>query len=491
MFAAAVLFAFALVVALVARWLKARRLRLPPGPPPDPFIGNLRQMAFTNQEQMFESWGKTYVWAGTRFSATCPTASVPEHRRLIQDHFNQQAILAYRPLQRLETCTLLLGLLQKPEAFIRHVRRFSAGTIMKITYGHTVKSMDELYVRLAEDAAHETVSAGSPGSMLVDFFPALKFLPAWMPGAGFKRHALKTRVKVRRMLDIPFKMVQRTMAAGTAIPSFVSDLIIANESDSKHKQYEEEDIKGAAGVLYGAATDTTSALLISFFLAMTLHPDVLRKAQAEIEEKVGPDRLPDFEDRDSLPYVDSIVKEVYRAMTRSEDMYTDPHTFYPERFMNQDSQTAEMTDPKNVVFGFGRRLCPGKFFGDANIWLVVASVLAAFDITKRRNDRGEEIPPLVDYASGFVSNEAAQVPKLDVSNEGLASMKYDAMGPLVVNSDGTVSRITNWPNMTELERERTMKVLIARNKLRLAKQDADDPSSTPLSMAGSAGEASK
>ena len=43
---------------------------------------------------------------------------------------------------------------------------------MKVTYGHTVRSTDELYVRLAEEAGMDTVTGGSPGSVLVDFFPA-------------------------------------------------------------------------------------------------------------------------------------------------------------------------------------------------------------------------------------------------------------------------------------------------------------------------------
>jgi hypothetical protein len=45
---------------------------------------------------------------------------------------------------------------------------------------------------------------------------------------------------------------------------------------------------------------------------MILHPEVFAKAQAEIDRVVGTDRLPDFQDRMSLPYVESLVKEVYR-----------------------------------------------------------------------------------------------------------------------------------------------------------------------------------
>ncbi|KAI0060161.1 hypothetical protein BV25DRAFT_1807934 [Artomyces pyxidatus] len=56
------------------------------------------------------------------------------------------------------------------------------------------------------------------------------------------------------------------------------------------------------------------------------------------------------------------------------------------------------------------------------------------------------------------------IPKLNVGASDGASIKYDDLGPMVVNSDGTLSRITNWPKLTEPERERTIRVLAARNK---------------------------
>lgn len=49
-----------------------------------------------------------------------------------------------------------------------------------------------------------------------------------------------------------------------------------------------------------------------FIAAMLLHPDVQRKAQQEIDRVIGRDRLPDLNDRDSLPYVQCVVDEVMR-----------------------------------------------------------------------------------------------------------------------------------------------------------------------------------
>ena len=45
---------------------------------------------------------------------------------------------------------------------------------------------------------------------------------------------------------------------------------------------------------------------------MVQHPHVWKRAQAEIDAVVGTDRLPEFNDRPSLPYVDAIIREVLR-----------------------------------------------------------------------------------------------------------------------------------------------------------------------------------
>ena len=45
---------------------------------------------------------------------------------------------------------------------------------------------------------------------------------------------------------------------------------------------------------------------------MLLYPEVQRKAQAEIDQVIGNDRLPGYEDRQNLPYIDALVKEVLR-----------------------------------------------------------------------------------------------------------------------------------------------------------------------------------
>jgi len=134
----------------------------------------------------------------------------------------------------------------------------------------------------------------------------------WIPGTGFKRRGLEVRALVRQMMDIPFEGVRNAMTSGSAKLSFVSSLIEELSSGGRLKAEDEFSIKGAASQLYAAGSDTTSSAITTFVLAMTLYPHVLAKAQAEIDRVIGTERLVDFEDRDQLPYLECILKEVYR-----------------------------------------------------------------------------------------------------------------------------------------------------------------------------------
>lgn len=81
-------------------------------------------------------------------------------------------------------------------------------------------------------------------------------------------------------------------------------------------------------------------------------------------------------------------------------------------------------------------------------------------------EQEEQNKPILALPEAPSAESAAT--QLDVSGGG-STVKLDALGPLVVNQDGTLSRIANWEQMTEIERRNTLRVLGKRNKLRLDK----------------------
>ncbi|KAF8883974.1 cytochrome P450 [Infundibulicybe gibba] len=125
-------------------------------------------------------------------------------------------------------------------------------------------------------------------------------------------------------------------------------------------------------------------------MAMALYPDAQRTAQAELDSVVGKTSLPEFTDRDSLPYVNAITKELLRwhnvaplavpHMTTIDDEYDgyfipkgstiigdswsilhDPETydqpleFRPERFLKDGKIDPSVQGAEVAAFGFGRR----------------------------------------------------------------------------------------------------------------------------------------
>jgi hypothetical protein len=90
----------------------------------------------------------------------------------------------------------------------------------------------------------------------------------------------------------------------------------------------------------------------------------------------------------------------YRAITRNEELYPEPERFIPERYWGKmDSDAAHQVD---AVFGFGRRVCPGKIFAEANIFLIMSNIIATMDLTKAVDEAGVPITPPVEYTKSFI-----------------------------------------------------------------------------------------
>jgi len=356
-----------------------------------------------------------------------------KHSRMIHEGLSPNALLSYRPSQEYEVAVFLREIMATPDAFRTHLRRFAASVLLQLTYGHRVTSTaEDQYIQLSETAFKATQrESGVPGMMPFDLFPALKYFPSWLPGMGFKRRAASVRKDVQVMRDTLFGMAKEKMNTGSST-FLISSLIESYSRDGKLSEDDELDIKGAAAALYGAGVDTSASVVETFILAMLHYPEVYRKAQEEIDRVIGNRRLPEIADRKSLPYFEAIVKELYRwhpplplglphvsfksdhykgyhipkgalvmgniwAITQNPAIYDDPQSFRPERYID-----GQPLDAREMVFGFGRRICPGKAFGDTNVWLCAVSIAATFQISGQLSDKDRELD-YTAFTTDFVS----------------------------------------------------------------------------------------
>jgi len=215
------------------------------------------------------------------------------------------------------------------------VHRFSLSVVMSAVYGYDISARDDPLVQIVIKALNPGSAVLTPERALVlKTFPFLLRLPDWCWGSSIKRSARASTERVNEMADLPFQYVQQHMTDGSflAQSSMVAENLRRMETQEEaFKPAFENALKKAATSVISASYETTSAVLMVFVLAMVLYPNVQKRAQAEIDSVVGRERLPTFEDRVSLPYIDAVVRETFRWQpvsplgvshaTSSDDVY--------------------------------------------------------------------------------------------------------------------------------------------------------------------------
>ncbi|SJK97106.1 uncharacterized protein ARMOST_00356 [Armillaria ostoyae] len=429
-----------LVAVVVVRKLYSRRLNnslglpYPPGPTPSivPFVGNIYDMPIKEEWFKFTEWGKQYgplVMLEVMGQKMCIINTIRAATDLLDA---RSAIYSDRPQMRmvreLMGWEFNVGFQSYGAKYKKSRKLFHHGfnprasdayqPIQTAAFGYQTVKNDE-FVRIAEEAQLAMVSAARPGAYLVDFIPFLKYIPEWFPGAHFQRVAREGRDLAEDLQNKPYAWARKQFDEGKAKPSFFRSIMEAKGLCSDDPVEEEQLIKKASALMYATGADTILASVLNFFLGMLHAPDVQKKAQEELSRVVGNDRLPTFADRASLPYIECIVKETlrweqvtplgvpHRLMkddSHDESMYPDPMTFRPERFMDASAAKDEgPCDPNTIAFGWGRRICPGRFLAENSLWLHVATTLACFNISPIIGSDGRPVIPPRDYTSGLAS----------------------------------------------------------------------------------------
>ena len=107
------------------------------------------------------------------------------------------------------------------------MRRLVSAVIVEAVYGHRIMSLEDPYVTLMDRAMEATTARTVSGSIL-DIFPVceyqvsfsgqnercddtnpVKHVPAWMPGAGFMRDALRAKALVFEAHQVPYRMCRQ------------------------------------------------------------------------------------------------------------------------------------------------------------------------------------------------------------------------------------------------------------------------------------------
>ncbi|KAG6809055.1 hypothetical protein H0H92_001766 [Tricholoma furcatifolium] len=360
-------------------------------------------------------------------------------RKTFEQYFSKGRNKEYREIQIREARNLAKNLLVTPETdFNATLLQFSTALIIDLTYGHQVQANDA-YMQIIDNCSRAAVESGPIGGTPVDLFPILRYFPSWFPGTYYATYARKASRYFDQLMEYPFEQVKKQMASGTVRPSYLAHQLEALRSEGEVDNTSRiKQIQLSAAAAYIAGAETTSSTLSFFLLAMVLYPECQLKAQEELDRVVGTDRLPEFADRENLPYLECVLQETarwniaaptgvprkaleddvykgmlipkgamiitnFRAMTFDESIYKDAATFDPSRFLPPPLGRGE--PPNSTFFGFGRRKCPGRYLAEDSLWIAIATILASVSIERAVGDDGKEIiPDAIPTSSGITSH---------------------------------------------------------------------------------------
>ncbi|KAI9435069.1 cytochrome P450 [Lactarius indigo] len=455
---------------LVARHLQSPWRKLPPGPRGLPFLGNALQLRdqqwlqFTRWKQEFgdvfylNAAGQPIVILNTQKAAAdlldrragiysdrprlivcaqilCGGLAIvfQNHgplwrrmRRAAHESLSKSVVESFKTPQFNEAVILASDLIDQPATSDDHLRRAAASMITTVTYD-TPPIVSEL----------------DPGIRAINDFVA-RLMRAALPGAHFRgilsvdeahseqRDAEYWYEKDSAMFEGLFNSVREKMSKGIDRPSLVGTLIKGAE---KYGLSDREN-SWIAAVMYAAGTDTMSAFLAWWMLAMVTYPEVQKRAQAELDAVVGRQRIPTFADFQNLPYLRAMVKEALRwrpadplgfphrlseddwyngmfipkgaimmanvwHLNRDPEIYgADAAHFNPARFLDANGDVGpcppETKEEGHVTYGFGRRICVGKHVANNSLFINMAVALWACNIEAGKDEHGNVIPIDVD-----------------------------------------------------------------------------------------------
>ncbi|CAM5317411.1 hypothetical protein SAVIM338S_00703 [Streptomyces avidinii] len=352
------------------------------------------------QDRVFDKGGPLFERlreAGGQGLATCPSGEHRRQRRLIQPAFHQGRFPGYAGIMT-ERVDAILGSWRDGQTLDLSVeiRKIAADVVISAVFGTSLES--GIHTRLATD--FDTLLSGFTRHSLLPK-PLRK-----VPTPGNVRYDRATK-RVRRTMT-GLVAAYREHGAGDET-NLLSMLIAARDPESDAPALTDEELVDQAVTMYSAGTETTAGSVGWALYLAAVHPEVLGRLTAEVDEVLG-GRTAGWEDLPLLTYTRQVLSEALRMyppgwfLTRQvmtdtrlgpyslaegttmayspylishlPDLYPDPERFDPDRWIQRGRQPQVPV----TVFGGGARKCIGDEFSLIEGVLLLASLLSHWDV---------------------------------------------------------------------------------------------------------------
>ncbi|MFS7951687.1 putative isoflavone 2'-hydroxylase [Helianthus anomalus] len=273
-------------------------------------------------------------------------------------------------------------------------------------FGGDIAAKEEEGARFREIMDETSLLAGAAN--IADYLPIL----SWFGKRGLEKRLVALQEKRDRFFQGLIEQLRSSKGETKKTrkkKTMIEVLLSLQESDPEY--YTDQMIGSFVMVLLVAGTETSSGTMEWSLSLLLNHPQILRKAQIEIDRKIGKDRLIDELDVVDLPYLCWIINETFRlyptaplllphessqdciiegynvprgtmllvnqwAIHHDPNVWIEPKRFNPERFEGLEGSRDGF---KLMPFGSGRRGCPGEGLAVRMLGLTLGLLIQCFD----------------------------------------------------------------------------------------------------------------
>ncbi|KAE8297374.1 Cytochrome P450 1A1 [Larimichthys crocea] len=360
------------------------------------FINDGKSLAFsTDQAGVWRARRKLAYSALRSFSSLDGTT--PEYSCMLEEHICKEGEYLIKQLN---------NVMKADGSFdpFRHIVVSVANVICGMCFGRRYDHNDQELLSLVNlsDEFGRVVGSGNPA----DFIPVLQYLPS---------STMKSFMSINARFSA---FVQKIVIEHYATYNKdnirdITDSLIDHCEDRKldensNVQMSDEKIVGIVNDLFGAGFDTISTALSWSVMYLVAHPEMQERLHQELKDAVGLDRTPRLSDRPNLPFLDAFILELFRhssflpftiphctskntslngyfipkdtcvfinqwQMNHDPEIWKDPSSFNPDRFLSADGTAVnKMEGEKVMLFGMGKRRCIGEVIARNEVYLFLA-----------------------------------------------------------------------------------------------------------------------
>ncbi|XP_040204347.1 cytochrome P450 2A3-like isoform X2 [Rana temporaria] len=385
---------------IITVWrIQKTRLRLPPGPTPLPFIGNLLQVSFALYRvypKLTKQYGPIFtVWLGPRPVVVLSGYAVIKEALINYSHqFGARGSL---PVTR--RLTEGYGIVTTNGERWQQVRRFAVTTLRN--FGMGKRSMEE---RVQEESRHLIKAIEDTGGEVFDPLTIL----------GRAVNNVINLVMFGRRWGYEDETFLKFVSVINNLFTFIRSPL-GLEKDVKNSEFCQENLQASVFEMFIAGTDTTANNLQFSLLVMIKYPDIQERIQEEIDAVIGTDRLPSMTDRFQMPYTNAVMHEFMRyidltpmglprvvtedttfrgfilpkgttvfpllcSALSDPEYWKSPYDFNPENFLDENGKF----HPQEALIPFstGKRICPGEGLARMEIFLFLTALLQKFSFQR-------------------------------------------------------------------------------------------------------------